>query len=364
MRMNVEKFLQFYIPNLTLIIEILFAVVILSILAIAVLTFLRKDEKEGGDYSQIEKSLKKILEQTKFGGGGASTSATADGSAGAASDGGVPNADGGAPADPNAPAGAAAVPEGTPEEQVLALLGKVQNLEKQLKEKEAAMGAGATAGAEGVAGAEGEAAAAGGKAAVSGEDKAKLEARIKELEGRLAEYEIIEEDIADLSHYKEENKMLSDQLAQMRVQLAEAAAAEPAPSEATPPLEVVAEPAPAPEAAAPTPALAAKVEESDVVRSLPEEPAATAPVVAEVVPTEAEAAADPMGGDMNFDRMLEEAQGLESAPAEEGANALDQQMDESKLIAEAAELEAATPQDEKKDAELMNQFENFVEKKG
>ena len=44
---------------------------------------------------------------------------------------------------------------------------------------------------------------------------AELLAKIKDLEGKLAEYEIIEDDIADLSHYKEENARLKKQLEQM-----------------------------------------------------------------------------------------------------------------------------------------------------
>lgn len=57
--------------------------------------------------------------------------------------------------------------------------------------------------------------AASANAAASGsvpESAAKFETKIKDLEARLAEYEIISEDIADLSFYKEENIRLQNEL--------------------------------------------------------------------------------------------------------------------------------------------------------
>lgn len=69
-----------------------------------------------------------------------------------------------------------------------------------------------------------------------------LAARIKELEGKLAEYEILEDDIADLSLYKEENVRLRGELDKLKGTAPAAAAAAPAPeAEAVPP-----PPAPAP----------------------------------------------------------------------------------------------------------------------
>src|SRR5690606_29016337 len=44
---------------------------------------------------------------------------------------------------------------------------------------------------------------------VSTEEKDKLDAKIKELQAKLSEYEIISEDIADLSFYKEQNAKLA-----------------------------------------------------------------------------------------------------------------------------------------------------------
>jgi hypothetical protein len=54
--------------------------------------------------------------------------------------------------------------------------------------------------------------AAGGSSA----DAVGLEARIKDLEARLKEYEIIEDDIANLSLYKEENSRLKDELSKAK----------------------------------------------------------------------------------------------------------------------------------------------------
>ncbi len=49
-----------------------------------------------------------------------------------------------------------------------------------------------------------------------GEETASLQTKIKELSSKLAEYEIIEDDIADLSIYKEENKKLKDEVERLR----------------------------------------------------------------------------------------------------------------------------------------------------
>jgi hypothetical protein len=68
-------------------------------------------------------------------------------------------------------------------------------------------------------------------AAASGPELDQLSARIKELEGKLAEYEILEDDIADLSLYKEENARLKAEIEKVKsggAAVEPAAAAEPA----------------------------------------------------------------------------------------------------------------------------------------
>lgn len=61
------------------------------------------------------------------------------------------------------------------------------------------------------------------------EEASELSGRIKELESKLAEYEILEDDIADLSLYKEENVRLKSELDRVK---AGGAAAAPAPTAA------------------------------------------------------------------------------------------------------------------------------------
>lgn len=72
------------------------------------------------------------------------------------------------------------------------------------------------------------------------EDAEKLNARIKELEGKLAEYEILEDDIADLSLYKEENARLRTELDKVKGHVGGPApvviAQQPAPDMAAAPL--------------------------------------------------------------------------------------------------------------------------------
>lgn len=81
----------------------------------------------------------------------------------------------------------------------------------------------------------GRAANAGGG---SGKDSGALEAKVAELQAKLTEYEIIEDDIADLSLFKEENRKLKDELerlksavetAQSQVQSVQASVAQSAP---------------------------------------------------------------------------------------------------------------------------------------
>jgi hypothetical protein len=101
-----------------------------------------------------------------------------------------------------------------------------------------------------------------------GGDSKELGTRVKELEAKLEEYSILEDDIADLSLYKEENVRLKSDLEKLRAGGAAPAAASEAPAPAAIetasevaeelPLEAVAEePAPAPEIAEPAPAATA-----------------------------------------------------------------------------------------------------------
>ncbi|MFN7729459.1 MAG: hypothetical protein ACK5P7_09920, partial [Bdellovibrio sp.] len=216
--MHLENFIQLIIRHNALIIEGLVGLIVLFVLVISYRTFLsaRAAEKSGEagaglspSMGELEETLKKLLERANA----------------------LPAASAVASAAQAAPDGNVAAP----------LLEEIQELKKALEirqsEIETLKTQAPTAGA---------AAAAPG---ISSDDKAALEAQLRELQGKLAEYEIISEDIADLSFYKEENARLQKQL-----EASKGASAAPEPAPAAPePAPAAPEPAPA----APEPAPAA-----------------------------------------------------------------------------------------------------------
>ncbi len=214
--------------NETVILVTVGLICLLSMVVVYLQVFGKKGLLETGDkpdfdFSKIEESLKKILSQTH------NTIATVSTQA--------PNADGTAAA-------------GASSEDVAALKAeldsRVKMIEALTRQVESAKG---------------------------DDSSPELLSKIKTLEGKLAEYEIIEDDIADLSHYKEENARLKkeiegvkrggpelvDQFADAMKTGADAASAAPAPAVAPAP---AAAPAPA-VAAAPTAAPAAVAKTSD-----------------------------------------------------------------------------------------------------
>ena len=216
---------------------------------------------------------------------------------------------------------------------------------------------------------------AAGVANLSSEDKRALEDQIRDLQAKLAEYEIISEDIADLSFYKEENVKLQKQLEGLKggapvaatpaAAVATPAAPAPVPAQAmvdslmaTPPEELAASvastPAPERNSAADEDLLK---EFADAVSAqggipAPEEPSADA---------EAEAAA---AGLFDVERMTQEAGQLEKIAATVGdapaGDALEAGLDAERLAAEAASMESIKPED----AKLMGDFEDFMKKGG
>lgn len=128
------------------------------------------------------------------------------------------------------------IPTGDESEQVLILQGELDKLRAELQGKDS------------------EIAAAKAAASAGGDSSAELDAVNKEkqeLEERLKEYEIIEEDLANLRRLQQENDQLKKTIEQLQAGGAPAAEAAPAPEptpepEPEPAPEPVAEPEPAP----------------------------------------------------------------------------------------------------------------------
>lgn len=352
----------------TTIIEVLIGAVLVFTLLLAIRSFLTAKEpvSEAGlaNLGDLEGTLKKILEQASQ----------------------VPAA------------GVVAAAGGSEDTQKLAteinqLKADLEARQKTIEELKAAGGTAAVA-------ADGAPAAAGG---ISDEEKAKMEAQLKELQGKLAEYEIISEDIADLSFYKEQNAKLTKELEALKGGAAPAAgataaaqapppppaaaatAAPSAPPPATPPPAPKEEPAivgkskaneaapatppPAPAApeappqAAATPDPAVNVVDNDLMaefNAAVEKQQGDAPVEPAAPPAPAEEAAATVDlGAMDVDKMMAEAAAIKSdGPDVSAEQALGVTLDENKLLQEATALQGVTPEDKK----LMGQFENFVKK--
>lgn len=291
--MNLEKFLEFWTQNNRLIIELTFGFIFILILFLIYRQFFSHEtthsESMGSaqiniNTAEIEEKLQKIMEsQLNFKGQLGSLESSASTA--------TPVTGGGAASADLAP-----------------LQKEVEALKEQLKSKDVKIEELAKAGA----------AAAGGApaAAGAGAPSPELEAKIKELEGRLQEYEIISEDIADLSFYKEENARLQKELADLKG--------------GKPPLEAV-KPAPAATPAAPTPAPAAPPASA---------PAATPAAVATPAPA-AESAPGPVDDDImkEFAAAIEDQKKTSPEPAKE--------LEGDKL---------------KESQQLMGDFENFLKK--
>lgn len=160
--------------------------------------------------------------------------------------------------------------------------------------------------------------------------------KIKDLEGKLAEYEILEDDIADLSLYKDENFRLKAEVERLSQggNLAVAPAATSAPTPDEPPAPESA-PAPASDAAPAAPATDGDIVEqfaSAVEMSKAPPPAAAAPPPAVAAP--APAASDDAAGD---DLLTEFAASIGQTTA--GGEEPDEGLDTDKMLAEMAELD-------------------------
>lgn len=296
---NVEQFLSFWSRHNTHIIEVLIGLILLTVVYLAFRLFFGGEASEAASVgalgtADLEKTLQRILENQ-------SVSAPAAGGS----------------------------------EEIEKLKAQIAEKEKALEElKQAAPADG------------GAPAADSGAADALNAEKKKLEEKVKDLEARLAEYEIISEDIADLSFYKEENGKLQKELESLK------AGAPAAPAAAAPTPIAASEPAPAPVPEAdPLAAMAAAAEAAPVTATGLAEPtpAAEEPLVATAEPAPAK---DPL------DELLAQARQEPPAPTEPMAAEAAPAKKTETAAAPAAESEEPVPDDGK----LMNQFADFVKK--
>lgn len=220
---KVQSLIVFWMTHQVVIIEVLFSV-ILATIAIWLFANLRRESRENPDLKEIEESLKKVLLAT----GMQSDKKAKDlvgqiketDSAHLEATSAVPSA--------AAPIAAVVPPPAANNEQaakeVAELKAQLAKAQEEIKKAKAA-----------------PAAATGGNAA----EFETLKKKAEELETRLSEYAIIEDDIANLNLYKDENVRLKDELERLKSS-GPAPAATPAPAPAAAPAAASAAPAPAP----------------------------------------------------------------------------------------------------------------------
>ena len=379
--MNTESFLLFFFKHNAVLIE---SLVVAILLAAAILTYRsfkisKEEESNKGaspDLAHLEGMLQKILEKSNSMPGGAAGAATSP-----------------APKNNHPPIDAAALTE-----QINILKKELEVRQQEITAIKASPSAGAAAQPN----------------ELTNEEKASLEAQIKELQKKLEEFDIISADIADLSFYKEENLRLQKELANIKG----AAPSTPAPVAVAPPPPQPAPAAPPPKPE-PEPAPVAKVVETPAAAPAPppppppvevkaaepvvEAPAAPAPVVEEKaeatavqevvdedlikeyaamvdaqrssldeldsIPkaqseskSEGETAASPSETESivsNFDieKMAAEATKLPEVDENSKVNILTETLDPEKLAEEANNMNA-----DQQAKEIMGQFEDFSKK--
>lgn len=215
-------------------------------------------------------------------------------------------------------------------------------------------------------------------------DNTELEKKIKELQDKLAEYEIIEEDIANLSFYKNENAKLKDELQKLKatdlnldipeeVRMADPAnaVAEAAPEVAPEPVASAPEPKPAP---TPSPNLetdAALMEEFEKAVEQKETLEKSMPAASKESALDADILKE-------FESVVQKELQEDAAaaasqqaapPVVEAATPVADEIDTTKLMAEVEELANTEVKDDgKEDSEeeskqkLIAEFENFINK--
>ncbi len=328
--MTIEHFLTIWNQYNTVIIEGLVGLIILLSLFLGYRSFFGKSSAGGElgaggnlDTAQLEKTLQKILDAQ------GSSLKRSNGNEDMSVEAHIDEDDHGSKAPAAATGGAASADVEKLKHTVTENQKTIEVLQNQLAEAQAqamSVQSGAPAAEAG--------------AGMSDAEKEDFGAKIRDLESRLAEYEIISEDIADLSRYKDENENLKSEIEALKAAggapaVTAAAVPEVKPAPAAEP-DVVAEPAPAAE-----PAVASTDDMVD---------AALAEAAAQMAPEPAPAEA--AGSDLIDDELMKEF-----AAAVEGQKALD------KVGEKAGSGKTAADKKTQENDQLMNEFENFVSKK-
>ncbi|CAN5620614.1 hypothetical protein BH10BDE1_BH10BDE1_09220 [soil metagenome] len=199
--------------------------------------------------------------------------------------------------------------------------------------------------------------AAGAGGVDSSEDLAAQLEKVKELQAKLSEYEIIEDDIADLSIFKEENKKLKDEIEQLRaatqtaqvqVQTAQASVVDPTPSaDAVHAAQSAIMEAPV----ARTPVESFKLDTSDdVMGEFAQALSGGAKPAAESAASsmsagesgDDEEVVDPFGP-LDTEKMIAEVASLDEGNVEGSTSILEDELDTDRLMAEMGMSEPVTP---------------------
>lgn len=251
---NIDKFLAFWSHYNSQIIQGLVALIMSLSVYVIFRTFFGKNRnaEAGGTVNvnteEIEKNLQKILEnQEKMKAGAQAQPPDLTQSFG------------------NAVAGTGAESDEETMREMMALQAQVSEKQKMINDLQTQLENAKKAAAEAAANAGSSSAAASSGGGVNDEEYKALQAKYKELEEKLQEYEIISEDIADLSKFREENENLKKEVAELREKLAQGGAgsapASSAPAASEPPPAAPADSAPA-ESAAPAEVEAAPADAS------------------------------------------------------------------------------------------------------
>lgn len=314
--MDLEIILHFVFAN----IEKILVVLVLLFIVTSVLLIIRglkekpEETNSGLDVRSVEGALKRVLAQNPV------TVAAS------------PSADGAAPSNlaDLAPLKTALAEK---EKQLAALNDELTEAKAQAAAATASSGSGSASQA--------------GPSQESAHAMAALEMEIADLKAKLAEYEIIEDDIADLALYKEENARLKREIEEARA--GGGSADVPPIVEANPAAGIPGLTEALQEEAAAAPQVQAQAQPAPSPTPAPAAPAP--PPVAEQPAAAPQAPVDALGK-LDTDKMMLEAETLATKPANEDEpeiNALSDLLDTDKLLEEVNSLDAQDVMSEFKD---------------